>query len=601
MGYFSHGFVFTHQPNWESISGLPLAMQGYQHKTQKLWLLEVSSRPIGKRNPFGEFGELVVGGYSKHDWTSKKALEKLPPRIRGTIQRMSDIGNHFGAKGGQQYFGTGSLLFAAQVAQLAEVPTYYYAGDDESLDLGINFAGDTIQSLAFRVFDCPLIVKFKKAKFSVLVDKERLGTFTAYSSYPKIVAAIESWKNENDITVKNASKSELKLFGFYALAADQWPRKAGTAKGALGIGTWDLYSNVSNDYDVAVTRTTQASELVNTSKPRKSGSKKDVQVFGFEEFELPKKFYLAGGTASQWIFSKDVRGKNETAVCDLKKWPPKLKVFAKEYAFNADCSRKGCWAFCSLATIEKRLPIFEGRLRDGLKARFRSLEIDEKYSEGVSKVHMVGEIAIAEPVGKKRKPVVETNGVLVEADYVPETGEPSLTSGVVRLPGGLDVFIWAGKGYEMKRKKLTETFELGRGCLVVGGFCSLDKDSFLFLKDGAIYQAQRNKKPAKFFSPPAYAFRIAPGPGKSVLVMARMGDAAGYVLFPESGSYVRLANKQLPRKLHDQPNGFLRWAPECNKIVFAAWSSTGMRLFAFDADELMEQQHLNMKTGKPKS
>lgn len=599
MGYFSHGFVFSQEPNWESIASIPLAIQGHKHKTKNLWVLEVSSRSIDKKNPFGDYVSK-----DRYDWTRKKEQKKLAPGIQKVTNRLTEIGTHLNSKREKFYFGVEDILFASQISRLAEVPTYYYAADDQGLDLGVNLTGGAIESFAYRVCNTPLVIKFRKDKFTVVVNKKELDAQADHSFHPIVSSALETWKTETDIVVKNATKKELELFNFYSIAAGQWPRKAGSAEKALGIGTWNLYSNLDSDYKILVTRKTPVAELVSKTKSRKSSSAKDLQDFNFQKFEIPKGFFFAGGSENQWVFSKQSRGKNESIVLDFAKFPPKKKTVAKEFAFNAECSGKGKWVFCSEAKNVKGLSTFEARIRDGsLKQNFNALEVDDPYKEeGISKAYWVGERVVAEPCGKKRRPLIELNGILKEADYLPESRELSLSSGVVKMAGGSDVFIWLGKGYELKRNKFVKTFDLFRDS-TPSGFCSIDKDSFLFSKQGKLQLARRNQNPIKYLPEKHYVNGISTGPKKSVLIqnLDKFGDVAGFILFPKDESYIRLENKLLPKKACYQPNGFLRWLPQCKMIAFVTWSSVGMALFAFEDDDLLQLPRWDLKTGKPKT
>ena len=118
MGYFSHGFVFTREPDWESISSIPIAIQGYQHKTKQLWVLEVSGSSIDKNNPFGSFVSR-----NRFDWTRKKEQKNLPLKTQEIIERLTEIGEHLNSRRKKFDFSVEDILFASQISRLAQAPT----------------------------------------------------------------------------------------------------------------------------------------------------------------------------------------------------------------------------------------------------------------------------------------------------------------------------------------------------------------------------------------------------------------------------------------------------------------------------------------------
>ena len=258
MGANLTAFAFGEEPDWNAIAGTKMALQGYAHKQKSVWLMAVSAHKINNYDPFSA----AVGAK-----VNKTYLKKLDDETKAVVEKLVEFETDLGR------FGALSVPFiahAAEVSQLAGVPTYYFSGDDEGRDLGISFAGKKI-SFALRVSETPLAVVMKSGKYSVLIDQKELdGEFSQTTLYEPVVDALEKWRNSDWISVKKASSKQLELQNqFFGFAADQWPNKWGDPATLAGVGTWDFQQILERDYQMVVERKSTTGSLA-----RKRVSKK---------------------------------------------------------------------------------------------------------------------------------------------------------------------------------------------------------------------------------------------------------------------------------------------------------------------------------------
>jgi len=260
VGWNSTAFVFGQEPNWDSIAGSKMAMRGYAHKKEALWLLAVSPRELNKYEPFVDaVGRTANKSFLRNlDDQSKQLIEKL-------IEIEADLGKELAGS-----LSVSFIAHAAEVQKLACVPTYYFSGDDEGHDIGISFSQNHI-SLALQISRTPLAFVARKKKYSILINKKALdGEFSETVFHEPVMNAIKNWQAEGALTVKNASGNLLKLQNSsYGFAADQWPAKWGDPAKLAGVGTWDLFQNLNADYRIVVERKSPSGSLVK----KRSGKK----------------------------------------------------------------------------------------------------------------------------------------------------------------------------------------------------------------------------------------------------------------------------------------------------------------------------------------
>jgi hypothetical protein len=246
MGAFTNGFLFSQEPNWEALSNLPLAVKVYKHRHKDFW--------------FGCFYKHHVGVVADEPFTldipldivsRTNFIENFPDAIRAELKLLETI-SRLTSNSGFLVDNIMAMRFAYHVACHARVPTYYYASNDETLDIGCLV--DTERYLEYGIL-CPeyTIVRRENA-LRVISNYQENDTNSARSPClnEKVRSKLTAMPGVIPSSLKEAG---LRGYGgFYQLTLKFCPPELKPVAKALGLGTWDLYEELDKYFALVATR-----------------------------------------------------------------------------------------------------------------------------------------------------------------------------------------------------------------------------------------------------------------------------------------------------------------------------------------------------------
>lgn len=235
MGYFANGFVFTSPPNFDAAGRVApgRSARGYKHKQHSIWLLDLW-KPRGKlqlrRSPFcdpaavGFRTELAAVDQATRDFLM--AIERLRQAV-GLANSGPELAN---------------VHLTLAVAAAARCPAFFFAADDEEMDMGCNAVSGSLVSFSCRLDR--LTVQYADGQTAVtplnyLEDGDEEGLEESADA-AKTVAGVTVFE-PRDIEGGQV---------LYEHPVGQWPKAAGDPAEILGLGTWDPLLNLENDFAV---------------------------------------------------------------------------------------------------------------------------------------------------------------------------------------------------------------------------------------------------------------------------------------------------------------------------------------------------------------
>jgi TPR repeat protein len=243
MAYFSNGFLFRSQPDWNALAEIfppSVSLVGLRHRASGLFLLDawtaVSHRHFPFTDPLHEFVEARV---------SYAGIETV--ELRERLSRVVDaIQDDTGAIYGDLLIG-----FTADVSSAARVETLFFASDDESADMAcIAKAGRVLRfqlaagfyEISYR--DGGAIEVFPRRFVEETGEAEDDG----YSQKAlDRIAGMRGVVVRDPVTIKGGEQLQSALLRL-------WPQESGDPETVFAIGTFDAFQNVERDADVVFER-----------------------------------------------------------------------------------------------------------------------------------------------------------------------------------------------------------------------------------------------------------------------------------------------------------------------------------------------------------
>ncbi len=241
MGYFANGFVFAAEPDFAAVgAAIPDRLaRGYKHRQRPVWLLDLwppPRRPSPRRAPFSD---PAADGFR----TDLAAVDGGTRDFLAALQRLKEV--VVGYRAADPECGCAHLALA--VAAAARRPTYFFAADDEELDLGCRTVPGSLVSFGCRLKS--LAVEYGAGRTTVTPlnfpedeDGDDLRDLIARASRVEGVSVLPPRDVEGGLP-------------FYQNPVAQWPAEAGDPAEVLGLGTWDPLLNVERDFATVFDRT----------------------------------------------------------------------------------------------------------------------------------------------------------------------------------------------------------------------------------------------------------------------------------------------------------------------------------------------------------
>ena len=233
MGYFANGFVFTNQPDFEAASKIVPARsaRGYKHSRHPIWLLDLWT-PRGAANRRSPFCDQAAEGF-RTDAPFDAPTGVLLTALEGLRKAI------WSGRAGQEVAG---IHLALTVAAATRCPTFFFAADDEEIDMACNAEPGTLVSFGCRLDR--LSIQYAAGQTAVtplnyLEDDDEEG----------LQDLIEAVKTVPGISVE-APRDIDGGQALYENPVSHWPESAGDPAEILGLGTWDPLLNLEDDFTV---------------------------------------------------------------------------------------------------------------------------------------------------------------------------------------------------------------------------------------------------------------------------------------------------------------------------------------------------------------
>ena len=250
MGYFNSAMVFSSQPNWAALAGLPprIGLRGYRLNDASLWLLDYWTSRHPPSYPF-------TGG------EEAKIFSGFDADI--TTDRLEQIGRYL-----DEFYGTRWLRFGLEVCRLTNQDAYFFAADDDWYDLGTSLSSGSVKRVALNVGIGR--IEGENGEFRITPQVFEGHGEAESGNIPKQLDELSK------LPFVSANPSELtggqKLYGN---VISEWPRTAGDPEQLFGLGTWDPFVDIEHRLSleferVAVREKPRDSLRHSAEKPKKA-------------------------------------------------------------------------------------------------------------------------------------------------------------------------------------------------------------------------------------------------------------------------------------------------------------------------------------------
>jgi hypothetical protein len=242
MGYFANGFVFTSEPKFKAISTTVPGrfVRGYKHNVQSIWLLDIW-KPRGKlllRN--SPFCDQAADGFR----TDTGTVDGPTTTFLKSFQRLNN------ALGNPNPGREASYIHSAlSVTAAASCPTFFWAADDDEIDMGCRTVPGSLVSFGCRLDRLSIRYNDGHATATPMhsVEDHDDDVFEEMIANAKSVPGLTLRQTRE---VKGGRT-------LYENPIEFWPKEAGNPAEILGLGTWDPLMNLEADFSVVFEHITQ--------------------------------------------------------------------------------------------------------------------------------------------------------------------------------------------------------------------------------------------------------------------------------------------------------------------------------------------------------
>jgi len=247
LGYYGNGFIFTSTPAWPALEMLPsdFGFTGYRHKTSGVFALDVWKCTGHPHWPFT-------------DEPGRMAMTPLPGSTEDVLARFGEICEAIRtAEITEAIYGESLLRLTVYLSSILGVDTFFFAADDELRDMAARAQGRVLTD--FRVRFGAYAVAFSGGTFRVTARSFVEDDEIAYSE--NVLARIRALPGTTVTEPERVTNGN----PLYESALQLWPSEAGDPAKLLGIGTWDPFLQIDEDFSKVASRTCAV-----TRKPRRT-------------------------------------------------------------------------------------------------------------------------------------------------------------------------------------------------------------------------------------------------------------------------------------------------------------------------------------------
>lgn len=236
MGFFAAGFIFSSQPNWSRLADLApsLRLSGLKHMNAPLWFLTCSPIDEDRTNfPFRPFlyEPLVLPGTAQ---TSN-------PLFQALSLAATTVSDEYGG----QVILRSSLEIGYAIHTTLDIPTFFFATDDEGLNLAFFFSDSGLESCKIDGNNGIAQLEGNHVKvYPMAIEGEEEDSSAVYASED-----LEGAQHIEVAPFKCVSEDDRGRF-FQSTPLSIWPSGWPSASSFLHFGTFDALSNYPAEFKI---------------------------------------------------------------------------------------------------------------------------------------------------------------------------------------------------------------------------------------------------------------------------------------------------------------------------------------------------------------
>jgi hypothetical protein len=227
MGYFGAAIILLEKPNWTKLDELPdsIAIRGYEYRHGTIWAIDFW-KPTKKAHEYA-----FMNAKEHKGMLALPATEDINS-FSQMVKTLSDA----------ETYGEGWVRLTLAVARMLGQSVYFFAGDDEAVDMACHCDPAGLRRLACG-FD-PYDVRYADGQWSVTPRRYLENEGTEASCSARLLEELRKLPNTKvtePVDIEGGSQ-------FYGHAASEWPKEAGDPIKVMGVGSWDVFENVKEDF-----------------------------------------------------------------------------------------------------------------------------------------------------------------------------------------------------------------------------------------------------------------------------------------------------------------------------------------------------------------
>jgi hypothetical protein len=239
MGYLTTGFLFLAQPSFAAIADAFPGVQarGYRHKVRPIWALDLWEKPWRKQAKHFPFQQRFAAS----------AVEPPPagPDVSAFLGELDGLLAALGNKA--DVLVAKECRLALGISRLAAAPTFFFAGDDDLVDVACTTEAGRLARFRCRLGRLALVHDEGRSEILPSASLEEDDEEADQQRVIDVARTAVSWR----VAPPAASDGGRQL---HESALALWPSEAGEPGELLGVGTWDPVQNLDADFDVVFER-----------------------------------------------------------------------------------------------------------------------------------------------------------------------------------------------------------------------------------------------------------------------------------------------------------------------------------------------------------
>ena len=243
MAYFTSGFIFTQEPDWQHLEGISpkYAMRGYRYKHGQVWMLDIWE-PHWRKHHF--------------PFQSRQANIQLPNHqesesveaVISQIAAVETIANDTGLSNNGERVRT-----AVRMAAITATPLFYFEADDDLFDFACRCDAERVAAVGCAIDSKTVIFRHEEGESIAWVRFSEEDEEEDQMMARELTNPLEEIGTKHGIEIRNPEPipDGVRLHD-QVLAT--WPSEAGDATEILGLGSWDAFANLDQDFEIVFDR-----------------------------------------------------------------------------------------------------------------------------------------------------------------------------------------------------------------------------------------------------------------------------------------------------------------------------------------------------------